>query len=106
LHFRRGHACLALLLWAAHLLVAVWHGSSADHRSCAPDGDPIASLAAAHATCAADDFFTGAAPLLDPPALADSPAADALPPAAPVAAPDRTLDVLAFAPKASPPAAR
>ena len=106
MHFRRGHAFLALLLWAAHLVVAVWHGTSADHQSCAPGADPVAGLQAVHATCAADDCFAGAAPAVDRPSLGAAVSIVPLAVAAPASAPSRPIDVLAFAPKASPPASR
>jgi len=103
LHLRRRHSAVALLVWAFHLVLGVWHGVSGDHRMCAPTGQLVPLAQANHAGCAADDMLAGAAPAPDAPSLIQ-PAPEPPPAFEPATrAPSLVTDVLAYAPKASPP---
>ena len=102
MHLRKRHSWLALALWFLHLALVVGHGVAGSHAACAPDGDPVDSVATPR-VCPFVDVLGQGLPAADPPDVACAPAHVVV--AAPIlpAPPDVVADVLAVAPKGSPP---
>ena len=102
MHLGKRHSWLALAFWFLHLGLVIGHGAAGSHAACAPDGDPVDSVGSPRA-CPFVDVLGQGLPAAEPRPLACAPDHVVLPLAAFPAAPDLVLDVLAVAPKGSPP---